>query len=88
MRARLSTKPKGMVKGSPSQRRFLLATSQAICEKGELRQVVVEAQDGFAVLRLRGSKEAHSVPWSVVYHLAAAQTAERELRARRAELGL
>ena len=57
-------------------RRFLLATSQAVYEEGALRQVVVEAQDGFAI------------PWNAVYHLAATQAAERELRARRAQLGL
>jgi hypothetical protein len=36
------------------KRRFLLQTSQAVFESGALRQVVVEAQDGFAVLRLKG----------------------------------
>ena len=41
---------------SQAPRRFLLATSQAVYEKGTLRQVILEAQDGFAVLRLKGSK--------------------------------
>jgi hypothetical protein len=76
-----------VAKAKQSQRRFLLETSQAVFEGGALRQVIAEAQDGFIVLRLRGLKTGFAVPWGAVYHLAAAQAAEREFRARRAEIG-
>lgn len=77
-----------MKKAIEPKRRFLLETSQAVCEKGSPRQVIIEAHDGFAVLHLRGLKTSFPIPWNAVYHLAAAQAAERELRARRAEIGL
>lgn len=73
---------------SPTKRRFALETSQAVFEGGALRQVIAEAQDGFVVLRLRGLKTSFAVPWGAVYHLAAAKAAERELRARKAEMGI
>jgi hypothetical protein len=73
---------------SQPPRRFLLETSQAVFEDGGLRQVIVEAQDGYAVLRLRGLKNGFAVPWEAVYHLAAAQSAERELKARKAQMGV
>lgn len=75
-----------MAKSVQPKRRFLLQTSQAVFESGALRQVTVEAHDGFAVLRLKGAAEAYPVPWGAVYHLAAAQAAERELKARKAKL--
>jgi hypothetical protein len=70
---------------SPPQR-FFLQTSQAVFEKGALRQVIVEAQDGFAVLRLKGLPESYPVPWGSVYHLAVAEFMEREFNARSAKL--
>lgn len=73
---------------SQAPRRFLLETSQAIYEKGALRQVIVEAQDGFAVLRLRGSKTSFAIPWNAVFRAAAKEAAEREWKARRAEFEL
>ncbi len=75
-----------MARSLEPRRRFLLATSQAVCEEGALRQVIVEASDGFALLRLKGLKEAFAVPRGAVYHLAAAQAAEREAHSRRARL--
>lgn len=77
-----------MAKPSRTRQHFVLETSQAIFEKGALRQVVVEAQEGFAVLRLRGPKQGFAAPWGAVYHLAVAQEAERELRARKAQMGV
>ena len=77
-----------MAKLPQSRRRFTFETSQAVFEKGALRQVVVEAQDGFVVLRLKGMKQGFAVPWGAVYHLAAAQEADRELRARKAAIGV
>lgn len=65
-----------------------LETSQAVFEDGALRQVIAEMQDGFVVLHLRGLKTSFAIPWGAVYHLAAAQAAERELRVRRAEIGI
>ncbi len=70
------------------KRRFFLQTSQAVFEGGALRQVVVEAQDGFAVLRLKGLDVSYPIPWGTVYHLAAMQAAERELKARRVKFGV
>jgi hypothetical protein len=67
--------------------RFFLPTSQAVFEDGALRQVTVEAQDGYAVLRLKGLKEEFPIAWGAVYHLARAQATERELKARRARIG-
>jgi hypothetical protein len=69
----------------PAQR-FFLQTSQAVFEKGALRQVTVEAQDGFAVLRLKGLAESYPVPWGAVYHLAVADALEREFNIRKARL--
>ena len=77
-----------MAKPSPTRRRFLLETSQVVFEAGALRQVIVEAQDGYVVLRLKGRREALSVPWGAIYHLAAARAAQRQLRLRRAEMGM
>lgn len=76
-----------MRKGYLPKPRFVLETSQAVFEGGAMRQVMVEAQDGFAVLRLKGLGESYDVPWSTVYRLAAMQAAERELKARRAKFG-
>jgi hypothetical protein len=76
-----------MARGTQSPQRLLLQTSQAVFEKGALRQVIVEVRDGYAVLRLRGMKDGLPIPWTSVYHLAAAQAAERELRARRGPTG-
>ncbi len=75
-------------KSSASRRRFLLETSQVVFESASLRQVLAEVQEGFVVLRLRGLKSCYPVPWGAIYHLAVAQAAERELRARKAEIGL
>lgn len=77
-----------MASRSQAPRRFLLPTSQAVYEKGALRQVIVEAQDGFAVLRLKGSAASYAIPWNAVFHLAVTQDAERKARARRAEYEL
>lgn len=77
-----------MAKLTQSRQRFRIETSQAVFESGSLRQVIVEAQSGFVVLRLKGLKDGFAVPWGAVYHLAAAQAADRELRARKAEIGL
>ena len=77
-----------MATRNQTPRRFLLATSQAVYEKGALRQVVVEAQDGFAVLRLKGSTASYAIPWNSVFHAAVAQDAERRARARRAQYEL
>lgn len=77
-----------MAKPPQSQRRLVLKTSQAIFEKGALRQVIAEVYDGFLVLHLGGQEASYPVPWGAVYHLAAAQAAERELKARKAELGI
>lgn len=67
-------------------RRFFLQTSQAVFEKGALRQVTVEAQDGFAVLRLKGLPESYPVPWGAIYHLAVAEKLEQDYNARKARL--
>jgi hypothetical protein len=67
------------------RQRFLLETSQAVFEEGALRQVTVEAQDGYVVLRLRGLESGFAVPWGAVYHLAAARAAARELKMRQAQ---
>lgn len=75
-----------MAARTQSPRRFQLQTSQAVYEDGALRQVVVEAQDGYAVLRLRGLKKSFAIPWNAVCHVAATRAAERELRARRAQV--
>lgn len=77
-----------MAKPPQSQRRLILKTSQAVFEKGALRQVIAEVHDGFIVLHLGGQEVSYPVPWGAVYHLATVQAAERELKARRAELGL
>ena len=77
-----------MTRYTQPRRRFLLETSQAVFEAGALRQVIAEAKDGYVVLRLKGLKSGFAVPWGAVYHLAAAQAAERELRARKAEIGI
>lgn len=69
-------------------RRFVLQTSQAICEQRALRQVIVEAYDAFAVLRLKGLQPAFPIPWSAIYRMAAKEHAERELRELKARLGV
>lgn len=68
-------------------RRQLIATSQAVFEDGALQQVIAEVQEGFVVLRLKGAARGFA-PWGAIYHLAVAQEAERELRARRAAIGV
>jgi len=59
-----------------------------VYEKKALRQIIVEARDGFAVLRLRGSKTEYAIPWNAVFRLAANEAAERELRQRRSQYEL
>lgn len=49
-----------------------------------MRQITVEARDGYVVLRLRGSKESYAIPWVSVFRLAAVREAERALKARKA----
>ncbi len=76
-----------MAKRVQPRQRFFLETSQAVFEAGALRQVTVEAQDGYAVMRLKGLKLEFVVPWGAVYRLAAVRAAERELRDRKAQMG-
>jgi len=66
--------------------RFALQTSQAVFEDGAMRQVMVEARDGYATLRLKGSDKSYTIPWGAVYHAAASRASERELQARRASV--
>jgi hypothetical protein len=73
-------------KRTQPRRRFFLQTSQAVYEEGAVRQVTVEAQDGYAVLRLKGMEDSYPIPWGTVYHLAAAQAAKRELHARKSRI--
>lgn len=74
-------------KAQQSRPRIALETSQVVSEGGALRPVLIEVQDGFVLLRLRGQKASYAVPWGAVYHLAVAHEAERELRTRRAQMG-
>lgn len=71
-----------------NRHRFLLQTSQAVFEGGSMRRVIVEVQDEFAVLRLKGAAKIYVVPWSTLYRFAETQDAERELKAKKAQLGL
>jgi hypothetical protein len=73
-------------KRTQPRRRFFLQTSQAVFEKGALRQVTIEAQDGYAVLRLKGMEGSFPIPWGTVYRLAAAQATKRELHARKSQI--
>ncbi|UWZ84631.1 hypothetical protein [Occallatibacter riparius] len=77
-----------MAKSTEPKRRFLLQTSQAVFEEGALRQVTVEAYDGFAVVRLKGLPGAFPLPWGAVYRLAEAQAAERRFKGLMAKLGI
>ena len=68
--------------------RFSLQTTQSVFERGCLRRVTIEAEDDYAVLLLRGLSKSYAIPWSTLYRFAEAQEEERELRAKKARLGL
>ena len=75
---------------SISQRKskLIFETGDTVRERGRRREVVVEANDTFAVVRLKGTRTRYAIEWSAIYtaaaKLAAAQQRREKLEARKA----
>jgi hypothetical protein len=76
---------------SLSQRksRLTFETGDTIRERGRSREVVIECENTFAFVRLKGTKTRFQIEWGAIYHaaakLAAAQVRREKLAARKAK---
>ncbi|MGP8269131.1 MAG: hypothetical protein ACLQLH_03610 [Terracidiphilus sp.] len=55
-------------------------TSDTVRERGRTREVVIECNDTFAVVRLKGTRSRFSIEWSAIYTAAAKLAAASERR--------
>lgn len=64
---------------SSRKTKLVFETSDAIRERGRLREVVIEAQPYYALVRLKGTRKAFPISYGAIYH-AAARIASEEAR--------
>jgi hypothetical protein len=60
--------------------RLTFETASTVRERGRYREVVIEAEPAYAVVRLKGTRGRFLVAWDAVYGLAARQAAEQKRR--------
>jgi hypothetical protein len=59
--------------------RLSFETGDTIRDRGKLREVVIECENTFAYVRLKGTRSRFQIEWSAVYH-AAAKLAAMQVR--------
>jgi hypothetical protein len=66
---------------SKRKTKLTFETADTVRERGRLREVVIEAQPFFCLVRLKGMRSSMPISYGAIYHVAAKIAAEK----RRAE---
>ena len=56
---------------SQRKSKLIFETGSVIRERCRLREVVIEAEQTFAYVRLKGTRTRFAIEWSAIYHAAA-----------------
>jgi len=64
--------------------RLTFETADTIRERGKLREVVVEAHPGYAVIRLKNTRKRFELSWGGMYQIAAKLEADNVRREKAA----
>jgi hypothetical protein len=72
----------GMTSLGKRKTRLIFTTCDTVRERGKLREVVIEAQTHYAVVRLAGMRKRFPISYATIYQTAAKIAAER-LRAEK-----
>ncbi len=60
--------------------RLIFETEDCIFERGQNRQIVIDARPAYCLLRLKGQRRTFGVSYAAVYHEALHRAAESERR--------
>ena len=69
---------------SKRKTKLIFCTSDLVRERGKLREVVIEAQTHYAVVRLAGMRTRFPISYAAIYHAAARIQAEQTRAAKKA----
>jgi hypothetical protein len=64
--------------------RLVFETADVVHECGHDRQVAVEAHPGYAVVRLKGTRQGYCISYGAIYHAAVRLTVQGESGPRKA----
>lgn len=65
--------------------KLIFQTADAVRERGRLREVVIEAHPGYAMVRLAGMRTAYPISYAGIYNAAVRIAVERERAERKAK---
>lgn len=74
-----------MTKLEKRKSRLVFQTTDIVRERGRLREVVIEAHQGYAEVRLAGMRTSFPISYAQIYQTAARLQVERERAEKRAE---
>lgn len=58
--------------------RLIFTTCDTVRERGKLREVVIQAEPYFALVRLAGTRTSYPISYAAIFHAAARIKAEQE----------
>lgn len=69
---------------SQRKSKLIFETGDTVRERGRRREVIIEAEDTYAFVRLKGTRTRFMIEWSAIYTAAAKLAAAQQ---RREKLG-
>lgn len=69
---------------STRKSKLVFTTESVIRDRGRYRQVVIEAQPTFAVIRLHGTRKGYTLTWEAIHDIAAKLEVEQLRRMKAA----
>jgi hypothetical protein len=77
-----------MMRVAQRKTRLIFETDDFIFERGQNRQIVIDARASYCLMRLKGQRRAISAPYALLYTTAARTIAEMERRQKKFALKL